>query len=816
MKIKELLACVQPVWKPNPRTGNIAPMVTIILPTFRRAKSGHFERAVESVIRQSFQDWELIIVDDASTDGTKDLINFYMTLDSRIHTIRHTFNLGLPAVSEYEGYTKARGQYIAFIFDDNEWDQDHLMLSIKSMVKSNVKFTFGITRLYDKNNSTFDIDYPLVYLPISNPIGNGSVVIHKDIIEDVGLYDPHLSLTRLCDWDLWRRICYKYLIHKSNKVSTNEYGLALKDSLGNTVDLNDWISLEQMSYVRDEALRPANMPEYDILGTHDNSTDIFVSFLDSIYNTKYKNKKWYRPVYLTSSTQTAPKKRILVVAASIDATYYLSFDALFSEAIFKIRLFSNITSRDFEFADAIIFIRDINAAIELIDKYDLAGYETFYYFDDNFFELVKDVKHVSSNIRSSYLSVVNKLNRKTLTHYFNKIIVSTEALQDFCTSKGIHKDIQLLPPCSRICTDLTQTPPSDTVRIAFIGGSFREKIFLNTVFPAIEKLSVSHEVELVCPESLADTINEFGKLPEKLTITGIERNFCFPQIIQLYRQKKIHILVHPGEKIINNKYKTLNSLINAVTLGAVLVTSDVDPYIGCDAIVPCHNDPDSWAKALIRISDDTNERNRLFQIASKLVNEKYSIDAVSRKFQDIISSVRTMSYSEIIQRYEKLLCNIPKMNAQTTGSISEIVKNTRWDPDSLVFSGGIAERRRYTITSTATNSHKIGMIFTSMSDSPCRGEIICRIYGHNNIVISESTMDMDSIINNSWCYFTTGDMIIPEKFTLELEFKYQPGSGLLGIYEIRANRTFAYKVAKKLKLPYYGINVPLIDISILD
>lgn len=816
MKVKELLESVQPVWKPNPQTNGQNPVVTVILPTFKRAECGRFECAVESVIHQSYVNWELIIVDDASTDGTEDLIGFYMSLDPRIHSIRHTHNLGLPAISEYEGYTRARGQYIAFIFDDNEWDPDHLMVSLKSMVKNNVKFTFGTTRLYDKNNATYDLNYPLTYIPVSNPIGNGSVVLHRSVIEDVGLYDPHLSLTRLCDWDLWRRIINKYIIHKNDMISTREYGLALNDSLGNTVDLNNWISLEQMSYDRTEQLRPENFPDYDIISTRSDSTNNFSAFLDTVYNNKYTKKKWYTPLSLQIPATASAKKRILIVAASIDATYYLSFDAIFTNAVFKVMLFANLSSHDFEFADAIIFIRDIENAIDVINKYSLQDYESYFYFDDNYFELVKDVKHVSSEIRCSYQRVVELFNRKTLNHYFDKLIVSTESLKSFCDGKRLHRDIRILPPSSCMCSAPKMTESDDTFRVAFLGGSFREDIFIEKVYPALKKLAANHSVELICPDPLAETIEESEDLPKGLTVTGIPRNFCYPQIIQYYRQKRINVLVHPGEKINNNKYKTLNSLINAVSLGAVLITSDVEPYSGHKELITCPNDMNAWYNALRSMAGDANARTELYRKAEKLVTEEYAAEVVGKVFKDIIKNVKQTSTSEIIQRYEKVLCKAPPITAEQAPPIPVALRNTRWDPDSLVFSGAIPDRCRYVISTTATNAHRIGVIFTSLSVEPCEGEIICRIYGHNNIVISESSISMNSVVNNNWCYFSTGDILMPARFVLELEFKYAPSSGMLGVYEIRANRSLIYKVAKKLKLPYYGVNVPLIDVSILD
>ena len=241
MTVGEIIEKSEPVWIENKNKKNQNPKITVILPTYSRAKNGRFEVAVESVIAQSYTNWELIIVDDASIDGTEDLIKFYMSLDSRISTIRHSFNIGLPAISSYEAYMKARGEYIAFMFDDNVWEKNHLMLAMKTMLKSKVQCTYGITRNFG-NDETADIGGNVNELFMGNVIGNGSVVVHRSIIEDVGYYDPHISLTRLCDWDLWIRISRKYQMERIPIIVTSEYGTSLSDSLGNTIKMNPWVS----------------------------------------------------------------------------------------------------------------------------------------------------------------------------------------------------------------------------------------------------------------------------------------------------------------------------------------------------------------------------------------------------------------------------------------------------------------------------------------------------------------------------------------------------------------------------------------------
>src|SRR5581483_7287295 len=90
------------------------PDVSIILPTYNRVDT--IPRAVESVRRQTFTDWELIVIDDGSTDGTAERIN---NLDPRIRILRQE-NQGCY-VARNRGIAEAKGRFIAFLDSDDEW-----------------------------------------------------------------------------------------------------------------------------------------------------------------------------------------------------------------------------------------------------------------------------------------------------------------------------------------------------------------------------------------------------------------------------------------------------------------------------------------------------------------------------------------------------------------------------------------------------------------------------------------------------------------------------------------------------------------------
>jgi len=96
-------------------------MISVIMPTYNRAYC--IAKSIESVLNQTFSDWELIIVDDASTDNTADTID--SVNDNRIRYIKHTTNKG-PAAARNTGWQNAKGEYLTFLDSDDIWYDNYL------------------------------------------------------------------------------------------------------------------------------------------------------------------------------------------------------------------------------------------------------------------------------------------------------------------------------------------------------------------------------------------------------------------------------------------------------------------------------------------------------------------------------------------------------------------------------------------------------------------------------------------------------------------------------------------------------------------
>ena len=187
--------------------------VSIIIPTYNRAHL--LGRAIQSVLTQTYQDFELIIVDDGSTDNTEKVVESFK--DERIRYIRHKENKG-GAAARNTGIKAAKGEYIAFQDSDDVWLPEKLEKQMKlfetAAPEVGVVYT-GCQRLKNNKKSYSpppqvaqkegDIFYDLLKW---NFITMPSVLVKRECFEKAGMFDENLP--RLQDWELFIRISKVY------------------------------------------------------------------------------------------------------------------------------------------------------------------------------------------------------------------------------------------------------------------------------------------------------------------------------------------------------------------------------------------------------------------------------------------------------------------------------------------------------------------------------------------------------------------------------------------------------------------------------
>lgn len=200
------------------------PRITVIIPSYNHAL--FISEAITSVLNQTFQDFEIIIFDDASSDNSVEIISSFN--DPRIKFLSHEQNMG-ACYTANRMIELASGEYIALLNSDDIWELEKLSKQIEFMdenkqygaVFSNAQIIneygssfenkehFYATIFEQPNRSRFEwLNY---FFNVGNCLCHPSILIRKSVYDDVGLYNPLMA--SLPDFEMWVRVCLKYEIY---------------------------------------------------------------------------------------------------------------------------------------------------------------------------------------------------------------------------------------------------------------------------------------------------------------------------------------------------------------------------------------------------------------------------------------------------------------------------------------------------------------------------------------------------------------------------------------------------------------------------
>lgn len=210
------------------------PAISIILPTYNRAKL--LPRAIDSILKQSFTDWELVIWDDGSTDDSDEIIRAYREERIKYHWER---NHGV-AYARNQAIQRARGKYLAFIDSDDEWKVEKLSIQVDIMESSpgiDVLFTnfVNVNLSNESENLAFEQNLSALKMLVIEKINDNlsvvrgklleslasdnyiipsSVIMRRELIERIGFFNEKLQGPE--DFELWWRmglagVCFAYL-----------------------------------------------------------------------------------------------------------------------------------------------------------------------------------------------------------------------------------------------------------------------------------------------------------------------------------------------------------------------------------------------------------------------------------------------------------------------------------------------------------------------------------------------------------------------------------------------------------------------------
>lgn len=187
-----------------------APKISVILPVYNGEE--YLKEVIESVLAQTFRDFELIIIDDCSTDSSKEIALSYVDVDPRVSCFSNKTNLKLPKALN-TGFSKAQGDYWTWTSCDNLYLPHALerMLEVLSN-NSNVGLVYASMQEMDAQGKKQDVIYvgPAEHLIFRNVVG-ACFLYRRCVADHIGGYDPELFLCE--DYEYWLRIAAVSKLH---------------------------------------------------------------------------------------------------------------------------------------------------------------------------------------------------------------------------------------------------------------------------------------------------------------------------------------------------------------------------------------------------------------------------------------------------------------------------------------------------------------------------------------------------------------------------------------------------------------------------
>lgn len=180
-------------------------LVSVIMPAYNCEK--YVEEAINSVIKQTYEKWELLVIDDGSKDNTVKIVEELSKKESRIHIIKNENNQGVSATRN-RGISKASGDWIAFLDSDDMWDKTKLEKQMEYAKKISAEFLFtGSSYINEEGEyykGIFEVPDIVTYKELRNHniISCSSVLIKKRLFDKIRMEKDEMHE----DYAVWLRV----------------------------------------------------------------------------------------------------------------------------------------------------------------------------------------------------------------------------------------------------------------------------------------------------------------------------------------------------------------------------------------------------------------------------------------------------------------------------------------------------------------------------------------------------------------------------------------------------------------------------------
>lgn len=206
-------------------------LISIVLPIYNGEK--YMRKSIDSVLAQTYANWELLIIDDGSTDNTAVIAQEYAAKDSRIRYYKNPENMRLPRTLN-RGFSLAKGDFLTWTSDDNYYYPTALETMHNALVQPGKEFAFAACDVINGEGDIVECitvsDAAKKSIVGTNPVG-ACFLYSRKVYETVGEYDPEMTLVE--DFDYWQR--------SSGSIMGEEYSLKRLDAIEAKVQRHAYI-----------------------------------------------------------------------------------------------------------------------------------------------------------------------------------------------------------------------------------------------------------------------------------------------------------------------------------------------------------------------------------------------------------------------------------------------------------------------------------------------------------------------------------------------------------------------------------------------
>lgn len=575
-------------------------------------------------------------MDDGSTDGTYELIERLRIKDPRIVHVRHERNSGVHSLRLNEGIELSRGKFLAFQFDDDLWRAHALKTLLeKSLRQQSPSLVIGrsLIRIEGKERTLPEGEPDLRRLAQCNQIANNNVLFPRELAVNLGMYDCHLGMRRLCDWDLWLRYGRQVPIVFVDQITT-EVHAAQSGSIGRTLpwDLALFRYLHEIQ--RNHLLKPDRWRDYEIDALRIGEVEISKDFRRRLYEdyfVPYYLQRRHRFPWIEGFPATLPpvKKTVLCIRNWCEPTHEIAFNHYDAVSNRRGRFKSYYQQVDQvgggwpDETDMLLLVRSAeNEARDLMAEALSSGKPAGYYLDDDLLSFHE------FGPEFDYMAPGSPAHRNV-----SDLVEGADAV--WCNTPCLESSVQSLNPRTiphHGCVPAEFLPKEvrprnarDPIRIGYAGTGYRAEEF-EWLWPAIQEISREFGDRLIFEFWGLD----IGKRPPLSSpVVGRTYNPSYLNYLADLQKSGFDVMLmplfdHPRPRLAKSESK----YCQAAVAGALAIFSDTPQYAALPAGLTClkpDNSLGSWLQAMreaIAMPGEKFDRMRLRMIEH--VREEYS------------------------------------------------------------------------------------------------------------------------------------------------------------------------------------------------